>query len=114
MILHSEFIAQIVVVNHPNEIRSGYTPVVFCHNAHITCKFIEIISKVDKKTGVVLEENPKGLKKGESGLVRMIPLKLLCIETFQECPMLARIAVVNINKVIAVGVVKSLVRRTTD
>merc|ERR1711983_148448 len=31
--------AQVIILNHPGEIRAGYTPVVDCHTAHIACKF---------------------------------------------------------------------------
>merc|ERR1712145_41465 len=34
-----EFKAQVVILNHPGEIRKGYSPVVDCHTAHIACKF---------------------------------------------------------------------------
>lgn len=32
------FTAQVIVLNHPGEIRAGYTPVLDCHTAHIACK----------------------------------------------------------------------------
>eukprot|EP01083_Nonionella_stella_P016451 45923_1 len=34
----SEFEAQVIVLNHPGQIRAGYTPVLDCHTAHIACK----------------------------------------------------------------------------
>merc|ERR1711983_682833 len=33
------FRAQVIILNHPGEIRAGYTPVIDCHTAHIACKF---------------------------------------------------------------------------
>jgi elongation factor 1-alpha len=36
------FKAQVIVMNHPGKIKNGYTPVVDCHTAHISCKFSEI------------------------------------------------------------------------
>ena len=32
------FVAQIIVMNHPNTIRVGYTPIIDCHTSHIACK----------------------------------------------------------------------------
>jgi elongation factor 1-alpha len=54
-------------MNHPGQIAAGYTPVLDCHTAHIACKFSELKEKIDKRTGKVLEADPKFLKNGESG-----------------------------------------------
>jgi len=56
------FLAQVIVLNHPGQIQSGYTPVLDCHTAHIACKFSELISKIDRRTNKVLEEEPKFVK----------------------------------------------------
>jgi len=108
----SEFTAQVIVINHPKEIRNGYTPVVDCHTAHTSCQFTEITCRMDRKTGVVVEDHPEGLKTGESGLVRMTPMKALCVETFSEYPPLGRFAVRDMKKTVAVGVIKSVVKKT--
>lgn len=34
----SDFTAQVIILNHPGEIRNGYAPVLDCHTAHIACK----------------------------------------------------------------------------
>jgi len=47
------FVAQVIVMNHPGEIRAGYSPVLDCHTAHIACKFAEIKSKMDRRSGKV-------------------------------------------------------------
>merc|ERR1712167_434816 len=53
------FKAQVIVMNHPGKIQNGYAPVLDCHTCHIACKFAEIESKMDKRTGKVTEEFPK-------------------------------------------------------
>merc|ERR1711990_941561 len=53
------FEAQVIVLNHPGEIHSGYAPVLDCHTAHIAVKFSELTSKIDRRSGKVVEENPK-------------------------------------------------------
>jgi len=45
------FDAQVIILNHPGQIGAGYTPVLDCHTSHIACKFQEIMSKVDRRTG---------------------------------------------------------------
>ena len=107
----NEFTAQIIVINHPKEIKNGYSPVVDCHTAHVSCKFEEILSKMERRTGTVLESTPESLKSGESGLVRMIPQKALCVETFADYPALGRFAVRDMKRTVAVGVVKSVIKK---
>jgi elongation factor 1-alpha len=43
-------------MNHPGQIENGYCPVLDCHTAHIACKFTEIQSKIDRRTGKAIEE----------------------------------------------------------
>lgn len=53
-----------------------------CHTAHIACKFDEIESKIDRRTGKVLEAEPKAIKSGDAAMVRMVPQKPMCVEAF--------------------------------
>ena len=36
-----------------------------CHTAHISCKFAEIETKIDRRSGKELEAAPKFIKNGE-------------------------------------------------
>jgi elongation factor 1-alpha len=87
------FLAQVIVLNHPGQIGNGYCPVLDCHTAHIACKFQEIKSKIDRRTGKELEEFPKAVKSGDACLVTMVPSKPMCVEVFSEYPPLGRFAV---------------------
>merc|ERR1712228_732600 len=51
------FVAQVIVLNHPGQIQNGYAPVLDCHTAHIACKFNKIRAKVDKRTGKATERS---------------------------------------------------------
>ena len=102
------FTAQVVVLNHPGQINAGYSPVVDCHTAHITCKFSELLEKIDRRTGVVLEQNPRSLKSGDAAIVKMLPQKPVYVESFQEYPPLGRFAVCDMKQTVAVGVIKSV------
>merc|ERR1712087_686101 len=46
------FLAQVIILKH-KQIKSGYTPVLDCHTAHIACKFNTVLSKLDSRTGKV-------------------------------------------------------------
>jgi elongation factor 1-alpha len=102
------FIAQVIIMNHPGQIHSGYTPVIDCHTCHISCKFDEILERQDKRTGKVLEEKPQSLKQGDGALIKLVPTKPMVVETFHEFPPLGRFAIRDSHRTIGVGIVKSV------
>lgn len=107
----SSFKAQVIILNHPNTISAGYTPVLDCHTCHIACRFDELLEKIDRKTGKACEENPQSIKTGECAMVNIIPTKPMCVETFAEYPPLGRFAVRDMKQTVAVGVVKSVEKK---
>eukprot|EP01105_Mastigella_eilhardi_P012322 TRINITY_DN2823_c0_g2_i2.p1 TRINITY_DN2823_c0_g2~~TRINITY_DN2823_c0_g2_i2.p1 ORF type:complete len:456 (-),score=146.89 TRINITY_DN2823_c0_g2_i2:72-1439(-) len=102
----ASFVAQVIVLNHPGQISSGYAPVLDCHTAHIACKFEHINAKVDRRTGKTIEENPAAIKTGDAAFVKMVPSKPMCVEVFTEYPPLGRFAVRDMRQTVAVGVIK--------
>jgi len=107
----ASFDAQVIVLNHPGQIQAGYAPVLDCHTAHIACKFGELMTKIDRRTGKTMEENPKFVKSGDSCIVKMIPSKPMCVESFQEYPPLGRFAVRDMKQTVAVGVIKAVEKK---
>merc|ERR1719186_2024457 len=69
----ANFDAQVIVLNHPGQIQAGYAPELDCHTAHIACKFGELLTKIDRRTGKSLEDNPKFVKSGDPCMVKMVP-----------------------------------------
>jgi len=110
----ASFVAQVIIMNHPGQISQGYCPVLDCHTSHIACKFATLQTKMDKRTGKSLEDNPKFLKNGEAGLVELVPSKPMCVEGFKEYPPLGRFAVRDMRQTVAVGVIKSVVKKDGD
>jgi len=108
------FYAQVIVLNHPGEIRNGYTPVLDCHTAHIACKFVEIVEKIDRRSGKKLEDNPKFVKSGDACMVNMVPSKPMCVEAFSSYPPLGRFAVRDMRQTVAVGVIKEVTKEEKD
>jgi len=100
------FTAQVIILDHPNKIMAGYTPVLDCHTAHIACRFNKLITLMNKRTGAVIEQNPKSAKSGQAVLVDMIPSKPMCVETYKDYPPLGRFAVRDMRKTVAVGIIK--------
>merc|ERR1719177_112991 len=101
------FVAQVIIMNHPGEIHSGYSPVLDCHTAHIACKFQEIQQKIDRRSGKVLEENPKMVKSGDAAMINLVPSKPMCVEAFSEYQPLGRFAVRDMRQTVAVGIIKT-------
>jgi len=105
------FNAQVIILNHPGQIHAGYSPVLDCHTAHIACRFHEILSKVDRRSGKELESAPKNVKSGDAAMINLVPTKPMCVESFAEYPPLGRFAVRDMKQSVAVGVIKEVTKK---
>merc|ERR1711872_1018634 len=110
----ADFTAQVIVLNHPGQVANGYSPVLDCHTAHIACKFKEIQQKVDRRTGKSTEDSPKFIKSGDAAIVKLVPSKPMCVESFSEYPPLGRFAVRDMRQTVAVGVIKSTTPKVAE
>jgi len=99
---------QVIVIWHPTAIAQGYTPVVHAHTAQIAAKFMSLDKKLDQKTGAVIEDNPKFIKKNEAAIVTMQPIKKMCMEKYTEIPEMGRFAVRDMGRTVCVGIVKDI------
>jgi len=99
------FVAQIVVLNHPTAIPVGYTPVFHVHTSQMSMTLTELRKRMDPKTGATVEENPKFLKTGDAAIVKIVPMKPVCIEKFSEFPQMGRFAIRDMGQTVAAGVV---------
>jgi elongation factor 1-alpha len=100
---------QIIVIWHPTAIAQGYTPVIHAHTAQVAARFMELNKKLDQKTGAVIEDNPKFLKRNEAAIVKLQPIKKLCIEKYEDIAEMGRFAVRDMGRTVAVGIVKDIV-----
>ena len=107
----ANFNAQVIILNHPNQISPGYTPVLDCHTAHIACKFTSLLKKIDRRSGKLLEEDPKFVKSGDACIAILTPSKPMCVEAFNQYPPLGRFAVRDMRQTVAVGVIKGVEKR---
>ncbi|XP_061569909.1 elongation factor 1-alpha-like [Cololabis saira] len=102
------FEAQVIILNHPGRIKVGYSPVLDCHTAHVTCRFAELKERLDRRSGKKLEDNPQTLMSGDAATVKLVPIKPMCVETFFTYPPLGRFAARDLKQTVAVGVIKSV------
>jgi len=104
-------ICQLIIIWHPTAVAIGYTPVCHMHTAQIACKFDELQKKLDPRSGQVVEENPQFLKKNDAAICKLSPIKKLCVEKFKDIPELGRLAVRDMGRTVAVGVVLDFVKQ---
>jgi len=107
----NEFIGRIIVVYHPTAIAAGYTPVLHAHTATTSATFVELIQKIDARSGQVTQEKPDFLKTGDAALVKIRPLRPLSIEAYAELPQLGRFAIRDMGSTVAVGVVQEITQK---
>lgn len=103
-----EFIGQIIVIHHPTAIAAGYSPVLHAHTGQVSCQFMELINKLDPRTGQVVEEKPTFLKTGDGAVVRFRPVYPIAVEAYTDFPELGRFAVRDMGTTVAAGVIKEI------
>ncbi len=106
-----EFIAQMIIIYHPTAIAAGYTPVMHIHTAQTAVKFVELIEKIDPRTGQVVEKNPSFLKTGDAARVKLRPLTPVALETYADFPELGRFAIRDSGMTIAAGIVREIIEK---
>jgi elongation factor 1-alpha len=99
------FKGRIFIINHPTAVGEGYTPVLHLHTAQVAVRFDKLISKLDPRSGQVVEENPAYLRTGEAAVVRLVPLMPTAMEVFKDFPQLGRFALRDMGTTIGAGVV---------
>ncbi|MHA2177516.1 MAG: translation elongation factor EF-1 subunit alpha [Candidatus Thorarchaeota archaeon] len=108
----ADYTGQVMVIQHPSAITVGYTPVIHSHTAQVACRFDEILQKIDQRSGQVIEEKPDFVKKGESMVAKLVPLKPMVIESYKQFPQLGRFAVRDMGMTVAVGIVQKVTAKT--
>merc|ERR1712032_1463678 len=101
------FLAQVIILKH-KQIKSGYTPVLDCHTAHIACKFNTVLAKLDARTGNITAYMPAAVKSGDAAMVALTPTKPMCLESYSQFAPLGRFAVRDMRHTVAVGIVKKV------
>lgn len=101
-----DFTALIYILDHPDEICTGYVSILECHNARISFKIAEIIEKIDPQSGHITERNPCKVKTGDAALVKILPLNPICVESYSQFPYLGRFFIPYGNCTSIFGIIK--------
>ncbi|CAF4189288.1 unnamed protein product [Rotaria magnacalcarata] len=108
----ASFIANVIVLHHPIEITQDYTVALSCHTANIRCCYIQLLEKIDRRTGKTIEVTPKSLKSNEAAIVKILPVKPVCVETYEKYPSLGRFIIIDMKRTVAVGIIKVVEKMT--
>ncbi|MCO5552268.1 hypothetical protein L7F22_005780 [Adiantum nelumboides] len=81
-------------------------------SSHIAVKFAEILTKIDRRSRKELENEPKFLKDGDAGFVKMISTEPMTVESFFDYSPLGWFVVRDVRQTVAVGVIKSVEKDT--
>ena len=107
----SEFTAQIVVLNHPTVMTTGYAPVFHIHTAQVACQIMAIEKKINPATGETIQEKPDFIKNGDAAIIKVKPTTPLVIERQKEIPHMARFAIRDSGATVAAGMCIDLVKK---
>merc|ERR1719226_183441 len=106
-----EFDAQIQVLDIPNEIKVGYSPIGFVRCGRAACRISALKWKMGKETGGKKMEEPHSLKSNEMAQCSFQPQQPLVCDTFKNCEGLSRVAFMAGNGVVMLGKVISCERK---
>ena len=99
------FTAQVLVQEHPGQLKPGYCPLVHVRTAKSSCKMTKINWKMGKKTGNQKVNDPPFLEMAETAEVVFEPQGTtpIYLEKYEECAGLGRIAVMDSNQLTMMG-----------
>jgi len=106
-----EFLGRLIVLYHPTAIAQGYTPVLHAHTVTEATKFVELVNKIDARTGQVVEDKPAYLKAGDGAVVRLQPLHPIVLERYSDIPELGRFAIRDMGTTVAAGIVTEITQK---
>ena len=106
------FTALVAVQEHPGQLKPGFAPLVHVRTAKSACKLTTINYKQSKKTGNQKDTAPTFVEMGDTAELVFEPLQPFYLETFESCPGLGRIAVMDSNQLVMLGKVTNVEYRT--
>jgi elongation factor 1-alpha len=101
------FSAAVVVLEHPGQLKPGYTPVAFVRTGRSAVKMTSIKFKMGKSTGGQKVESPQFLETGDMAECAFEPVQAFVVEPFKTCAGLGRVAIMEGNSVVMLGKVMS-------
>jgi len=98
-----DFTATVQVLDHPGQLKPGYSPIAFIRTGRSAAKISKINWKIGKKTGGQKLDNPPFLEANEMAEVVFEPQQPFCAEGFKSCEGLGRVAIMEGASVVMLG-----------
>jgi len=98
-----EFTCQVQILNHPGELKIGYSPIAFVRTARSAVRMSKIVWKISKETGNKKAPDPSNIKANEMAEVVFQPQQPFVVDSFKNCEGLGRIAIMEGATVVMLG-----------
>ena len=109
------FTGTMMVQNHPGELRAGaedkggFTPVVFVRTGRAPCRMVKIHQRVERIKGKPVKiEDPLFVKAHDQAVITFEPKMPLYLEDFKTCPGLGRVAIMDSNNLVMLGMISNI------
>jgi len=103
----TEFTCTVQILDHPGQLKIGYTPIAFVRTGRSAVKMSEIVWKIGKETGKQKAANPKYIKANEMAELKFQPQQPFIADSFKKCEGLGRIAIMEGATVVMLGKVSA-------
>jgi elongation factor 1-alpha len=97
------FTAQVQVLEHPGELKVGYSPVGYVRTAHSAMKIVEIKWRMGKETGNTKVPNPPYVKGNDVAEIVFEPMQPIVVDKFSNTEGLGRLAIFEGSQVQMLG-----------
>jgi elongation factor 1-alpha len=101
--------------DHPGQLRctdaqgnGGWCPSVHVRTSKAPCQMTKILWKMGKSTGGIKLENPLFIETGDQCEAVFTPRTPFCIDTFKNCKGLGRVAMMDSNSLVMLGMVTAV------
>ena len=102
------FTALLLVLFHPRHIRAGYRATLYCHTANSPCIVEALKTKIDRKTGKMIEVSPISVKTGDMVMCTLRLEKAIYMEICEKYRQIARFILREMGVTVAVGEIKAI------
>jgi len=103
------FRAAVFVQDHPGQLKcavqgkGGFTPSIHVRTAKAPCQMLEILWKRGKSTSNTKVESPMYIEAGDEAEVIFKPKMPICVDAYDVCKPLGRMAAMDSNSLIMLG-----------
>ncbi|KAH7521697.1 elongation factor 1-alpha [Ziziphus jujuba] len=107
----ASFTCLVTIMKHSGLLFNGRTLTLDCHTARVPAKIVEILSKIDRRSGMEIEKEPEFLKNGDVAVMKMVPTKPIVVEAFSDYPPLGRFVARDGSQTVVGGVIKNVEKK---